>query len=114
MQPGVLARIAPLASSAYFLDVDGTLFEIKPRPEDVVADEILRTLLAGLAGAARGALALVSERAIKDIDGGAGGAASAFGGRLNFRIRDRAIAAPLPAFDTAGSLSRRPLFTELS
>jgi trehalose 6-phosphate phosphatase len=50
MQPGVLARIAPLASSAYFLDVDSTLFEIKPRPENVVADETLRTLLAGLAG----------------------------------------------------------------
>jgi hypothetical protein len=50
MQPGVLARIAPLASSAYFLDVDGTLFEIKPRPENVVADEKLRTLLACLPG----------------------------------------------------------------
>ena len=39
-----------------------------PRPEDVVADETLRTLLAELAGAARGALALVSGRAIEDID----------------------------------------------
>jgi trehalose-phosphatase len=103
MRPGDLARLAPLASSAYFLDVDGTLFEIKPRPENVVADETLRTLLAGLAGAARGALALVSERAIKDIDGGASGAASAFEGGWNFRMRDRAIAATLPAFDTAGS-----------
>ena len=39
-----------------------------PRPEDVVADEPLRTLLVGIAGAAGGALGLVSGRAIKDID----------------------------------------------
>jgi trehalose 6-phosphate phosphatase len=68
MQPGDLARIAPLSSCAYFLDADGTLLDIMPRPEDVVADATLRTLLAGLAGAARGALALVSGRAIGDID----------------------------------------------
>jgi trehalose 6-phosphate phosphatase len=68
MQPGDLARIAPLSSCAYFLDADGTLLDIMPRPEDVVADEGLRELLAGLALAARGALALVSGRAIEDID----------------------------------------------
>jgi trehalose 6-phosphate phosphatase len=68
MQPGDLARIAPLSSCAYFLDADGTLLDIMPRPEDVVADETLRALLAGLSGAARGALALVSGRAISDID----------------------------------------------
>jgi len=68
MEPGDLARIAPLSSCAYFLDVDGTLLDIMPRPEDVVADETLRTLLVGLAGAAGGALGLVSGRAIEDID----------------------------------------------
>lgn len=68
MQPGDLARIAPLSSCAYFLDADGTLLDIMPRPEDVVADETLRTLLAELAGAAHGALALVSGRTIEDID----------------------------------------------
>ncbi len=68
MQPGDLARIAPCSSCAYFLDVDGTLLDIMPRPEDVVADAALRTLLAGLAGAACGALALVSGRTIADID----------------------------------------------
>lgn len=66
--PGDLARLAPLSSSAYFLDVDGTLLEIKPRPEDVVADDDLRTLLSGVAGAARGALAFVSGRKIEDLD----------------------------------------------
>jgi trehalose 6-phosphate phosphatase len=68
LQPGDLARIAPLSSCAYFLDADGTLLDIMPRPEDVVADEILRTLLAELARAAHGALALVSGRTIDDID----------------------------------------------
>jgi trehalose 6-phosphate phosphatase len=68
VKPGDLARIAPLSSCAYFLDADGTLLDIMPRPEDVVADETLRTLLAAVALAARGALALVSGRAIADID----------------------------------------------
>ena len=68
MRPGDLARIAPVSSCAYFLDADGTLLDILPRPEDVVADDGLRELLAELAFAARGALALVSGRAIKDID----------------------------------------------
>ncbi len=68
LRPGDLARIAPLCSCAYFLDADGTLLDIMPRPEDVVAYEGLRTLLAGLVGAARDVLALVSGRAIKDID----------------------------------------------
>jgi trehalose 6-phosphate phosphatase len=68
IKPGDLARIAPLSSCAYFLDADGTLLDIMPRPEDVVADEALRTLLVGIAGAAGGALGLVSGRAIKDID----------------------------------------------
>lgn len=68
LRPGDLARIAPLSACAYFLDVDGTLLEIKPRPEDVVADEALRVLLAELAAAARGALGLVSGRKIDDLD----------------------------------------------
>jgi trehalose 6-phosphate phosphatase len=66
--PGDLAKLAPCAASAYFLDVDGTLLEIQPRPEDVVADAILLWLLAELAAAAQGALALISGRALADID----------------------------------------------
>src|ERR1700674_547508 len=46
MPPGDLARIAPVSSCAYFLDADGTLLDIMPRPEDVVADDELRELLA--------------------------------------------------------------------
>ncbi len=65
---GGLARLAPLSASAYFLDVDGTLLEIRPKPGDVIADEVLRRSLADLAAAADGALALVSGRKIDDLD----------------------------------------------
>jgi trehalose 6-phosphate phosphatase len=68
LRPGELTKRAPLSSSAYFLDVDGTLLEIKPHPEDVVADKVLRTLLTELAAAMGGALGLVSGRTIGDLD----------------------------------------------
>jgi trehalose 6-phosphate phosphatase len=68
LPPGGLARLAPPAVSAYFLDVDGTLLEIRPRPEDVSADAPLRGLIAALAAAAGSALALVSGRKIDDLD----------------------------------------------
>lgn len=60
--------MAPASRCAFFLDVDGTLLEIRPRPEDVVADAALRRLLRRLEAAAGGALALVSGRRIDDID----------------------------------------------
>jgi trehalose 6-phosphate phosphatase len=68
LPPGRLAALAPAQESAFFLDVDGTLLEIKPRPEDVVADEVLTRLLKGLQEKAGGALALVSGRRIDDVD----------------------------------------------
>ena len=52
-----------------FLDVDGTLLDIAPRPEAVeVTAELLRDLAAAEA-ALDGALALVSGRSIEDLDG---------------------------------------------
>jgi len=68
LQDGDLQRLAPPSNTAYFFDVDGTLLDIKPRPEDVVADDILRDLLVRLMRAADGALAFVSGRRIDDID----------------------------------------------
>ncbi len=65
---GDLAKVAPPSSSAFFLDVDGTLLEICARPEDVAADALLRGLLADAAAAAGAALALVSGRKIDDLD----------------------------------------------
>ena len=55
-------------TTAFFLDVDGTLLGFKDRPEDVVADAELLSLLRRLEHAAGGALALVSGRMISDLD----------------------------------------------
>jgi trehalose 6-phosphate phosphatase len=57
-----------LLKSAFFFDVDGTLLELRPRPEDVVADEALRLLVSRLAEVNAGAVALVSGRSIRDLD----------------------------------------------
>ncbi len=60
--------LASASGCAFFLDVDGTLLEIEPRPEDVVADAALLELLGCLEAEAGSALALVSGRRLDDID----------------------------------------------
>jgi trehalose 6-phosphate phosphatase len=57
-----------LKKSAFFFDVDGTLLELMPRPDDVVADESLRALIVALSDLNNGAVALVSGRSIRDLD----------------------------------------------
>ena len=51
-----------------FLDVDGTLLDIAPRPEAVVVKPGLLDDLAGAGRALGGALALVSGRPIAELD----------------------------------------------
>ncbi|HYP57188.1 MAG TPA: trehalose-phosphatase [Beijerinckia sp.] len=68
LEKGALAQIASISLCAFFLDVDGTLLDIKPRPGDVVADAELQILLTNFRKAAGGALALVSGRMIHDLD----------------------------------------------
>lgn len=68
LSPATFAAAVPPAVSAYFLDVDGTLLEIRPRPEDVRADAALLGVIERITAAAGGALALVSGRAIDDLD----------------------------------------------
>lgn len=53
---------------AFFFDVDGTLLELAPRPQDVVSDEKLRWLLTQVVARAQGAVALVSGRSLSDLD----------------------------------------------
>ena len=53
---------------AFFLDVDGTLFEHADRPDAVRADPAVVQLLAGLRAATGGALALISGRPVAYID----------------------------------------------
>lgn len=55
-------------SWAFFLDIDGTLFELAERPDAMPADPAVVRLLAGLRAATGGALALISGRAVADID----------------------------------------------
>lgn len=59
----------PSVPFSLFLDVDGTLLEIAARPDDVVVPASLRDTLGVLNERLGGAVALVSGRAIADIDG---------------------------------------------
>ncbi|MFW2831585.1 trehalose-phosphatase [Sphingomonas sp. ID0503] len=57
-----------LNGASLFLDFDGTLVDLAPRPEDVRVDDALRLLVARLGRAMEGRLAIVSGRAIEAID----------------------------------------------
>lgn len=54
--------------TAFFLDVDGTLLGFKDRPEDVVADDDLISVLRRLQEVSNCAVALVSGRMVSDLD----------------------------------------------
>jgi len=51
-----------------FLDIDGTLLEHRDRPDDVVVDAALRSLIGRVAASLGGAVALISGRAIEDVE----------------------------------------------
>lgn len=53
---------------AIFLDVDGTLLELRDRPSAVVADDALKSLLQALLVRSQGAVALISGRSVGDIE----------------------------------------------
>lgn len=53
---------------AYFLDVDGTLIAIADRPDAVDVDQALLDLIARLHETSGGAVALISGRAIADLE----------------------------------------------
>ncbi|MEM9197709.1 MAG: trehalose-phosphatase [Pseudomonadota bacterium] len=64
-----MARLPQLtAQHALFLDFDGTLVEIAPRPEDVVLAPATRGALGALSRALGGAVAVISGRDIAVID----------------------------------------------
>lgn len=68
-QPAEAASVPMiLASSALFLDFDGTLVELAPTPDAVQVDPGLPTVLAALSARLGGALAIVSGRRIDDLD----------------------------------------------
>ncbi len=65
-----------LAAASLFLDFDGTLVDLVDRPDQVNADPDLRALLARLARALPGRIAIVSGRSIAQLDAMLGDAAS--------------------------------------
>lgn len=76
MSPGNPVRARPrepqshlrLSELALFLDVDGTILEIAPTPDEVVVDEELIAMLRALSVRTQGALAFVSGRSIAILD----------------------------------------------
>lgn len=59
---------ATLERAAFFLDVDGTLLDIAPRPDAVICPPELPSLLRTLATRTQGAVALITGREIAFID----------------------------------------------
>jgi trehalose 6-phosphate phosphatase len=57
------------ADWAFFLDIDGTLLDHAPTPSAVIVDARIRALVQALQRHAGGALAMISGRAGRDIEG---------------------------------------------
>lgn len=92
---------APSADWAYFLDVDGSLIDIADTPDAVCFDAALLDLLAQAHWASRGAIALVSGRALADLACRLGMPHLPLSGQHGLERRDAAgrlsIHAPRPA-----------------
>lgn len=86
-------RIAPPTACvewAYFLDVDGTLIDIAERPDAVSIDAELLDLIARLNRASGGAVALVSGRALSDLEHRLGSLRLPMAGQHGMERRDAA------------------------
>ena len=104
--------IAP--RDALFLDIDGTLLDLAPTPAEVRVDAELSGLLPGLHAALEGACALVSGRALSDVDGLFPGLALPAAGQHGCERRDALGTLHLHAPDR-GTLSRlRALFADFA
>lgn len=94
-----------LDRSALFLDLDGTLFELMPRPEDVQGDVQSAGLLEQLDLDLAGRLAVLTGRALGDGDRILNGQVTALSGTHGLERRDRSgelhRSAPHPAVDEA-------------
>jgi len=103
---------------ALFLDLDGTLVDIAPRPAAIRVTSALKALLVQARNGLRGRLAIVSGRSLADLDGHLGAALGlaagthgaelrGAGARIHAPERHRALARirlALSRFDTRGLL----------
>ena len=100
---------------ALFLDVDGTLLDIRDNPAEVVADESLTELLGACYEQLGGALSLVSGRSIADVDrifapavfpiAGAHGAELRFGAGRTTKLANQPL--PVAIRDTLEAFAAR-------
>ena len=94
--------LSSISNPALFLDFDGTLVEIAARPGAIEVAPGLPALLAALGARLGGRLAIVSGRAIADLDRYVGGARVALAGshggelRLAGEAAPRVFAEPMP------------------
>jgi trehalose 6-phosphate phosphatase len=90
------------AAWAYFLDVDGTLIDIAATPAAAAVDPALLALVGDLFAASGGALALVSGRALVDLERHLGSLRIPLVGQHGLERRDaqgrrhRVVASPAP------------------
>ncbi|MBI1250514.1 MAG: trehalose-phosphatase [Alphaproteobacteria bacterium] len=94
-----------------FLDLDGTLAAFAPRPEDVGPDAARNGVLRAVSDRLDGRVAIVSGRAIADVDRITGGAIAAVAGSHGLERRDAhgrvTRRAPHPALAEALALAER-------
>ncbi|MCL2430660.1 MAG: trehalose-phosphatase [Alphaproteobacteria bacterium] len=100
------AALPPFAQTALFVDVDGTLLDIAPTPEQVVVPEGLADALRALRHRLGDALAVVSGRPVEQLEALLGDAPYALAGEHGSALRPRpaaevercALPTPLPAW----------------
>lgn len=80
----------PCVTCAFFLDVDGTLIDIADTPDAVRVDTALLELIARLHHASGGAVALVSGRALSDLEHRLGALRLPLAGQHGLERRDAA------------------------
>lgn len=97
-----------------FLDIDGTLLDLAPAPDAVHVDKALATLLPSVRRALGGALALVTGRAITDVDRLFPGLRMAVAGQHGCERRDALGTLHLHAPGTETLAGLRKLFIEFA
>lgn len=73
---------------AYFFDIDGTLIEIAPSPDQIYVDRQLAALIERLHAMTGGAVALITGRSIRDVDQVFPVAGMAVAGQHGLELRD--------------------------